>query len=85
MSSDSNDSFLSKPLNLTTLRKELFKVVDQVIETGQSIEIERNGHKLKIVLDEKKDKFLNLTKRNHVVLCDEDELIASSSDWKPFL
>jgi len=72
---------MSKAMKLTTLRRELFKVVDQVIDTGQSVELEREGHKLKIILDEKKDKFLNLVKRNNVILCSDDELLLSPAKW----
>jgi len=45
------------PLSLTALRSQLLKIVDRVIETGMPVEIERKGHKLKIVLAEKKSKF----------------------------
>lgn len=71
----------NKPIKLTALRRDLFKVVDQIIATGQSVDIEREGHKLKIVLDEKKDKFQNLVKRTGVLLCSDEELISSSADW----
>ena len=50
------------PISLTALRSQLFKIVDRVIETGMPVEIERKGHKLKIVLEEKKSKFDNLAK-----------------------
>jgi hypothetical protein len=62
------------PLSLTALRNQLFKIVDRAIETGIPVEIERKGHKLKIVLEEKKSKFNNLKKRNCIV-GDPDELI----------
>ena len=41
-------------LSLTALRNNLFKIVDEIIKTGNPVEIERNGHRLKIVLKEKK-------------------------------
>jgi hypothetical protein len=62
------------PISLTALRSQLFKIVDRVIETGMPVEIERKGHKLKIVLEEKKSKFDNLKRRNCIV-GDPDELI----------
>ena len=46
-------------ISLTALRSQLFKIVDRIIETGMPVEIERKGHKLKIVLEEKKSKFKN--------------------------
>ena len=45
------------PISLTTLRSQLFKIVDRVIETGTPVEIERKGHKLKIVLEAKKEQI----------------------------
>jgi PHD/YefM family antitoxin component YafN of YafNO toxin-antitoxin module len=42
------------PISLTALRSQLFKIVDRVIETGIPVEIERRGHKLKIVLEKKR-------------------------------
>ena len=47
-------------LSLSALRQQLFKVVDKVIETGVPVEIERHGHRLKIVLDEPRSKLANL-------------------------
>ena len=44
-------------LSLTALRNNLFKIVDEIIKTGNPVEIERNGHRLKIVLIEKKSKL----------------------------
>jgi hypothetical protein len=62
------------PISLTALRSQLFKIVDRVIETGMPVKIERKGHRLKIVLDEKKSKLNNLKRRNCIV-GDPDELI----------
>ena len=62
------------PISLTALRSQLFKIVDRVIQTGVPVEIERKGHKLKIVLEDKKSKLNNLKKRNCIV-GDPDELI----------
>ncbi len=61
-------------ISLTALRQQLFKVVDQVIATGIPIEIKRNGHIVKIVLDDKKSKLGNLVKHDCIV-GDPEELI----------
>ncbi|NVM25412.1 MAG: type II toxin-antitoxin system Phd/YefM family antitoxin [Desulfobacterales bacterium] len=62
------------PLSLTALRNNLFKIVDEVIRTGIPAEIERNGHRLKIVLEERKSKLDNL-KPHDCIVGDPDELI----------
>lgn len=68
-------------LSLTALRQQLFKVVDQIIKTGVPVEIERNGHRLKIVLVDKKNKLNNLTPHNAIV-GDPEELVGLSvGEW----
>ena len=68
-------------ITLTSLRQQLFKIVDQVIATGVPVEIKRNGHVLKLVLEEKKSKLANLSP-NDCIVGDPDELIdISASEW----
>ena len=71
-------------LTITELRQNIFREIDKVIETGQPIEIERKGRKLKIMLEEKKTKLSTLLKRDNVVNCSDDELIYNDwlKDWK---
>jgi len=54
-------------LTLTALRQQLFKIVDKVIQTGVPVEIERRGHRLKIVLDDPPRKLANLRPHNAIV------------------
>jgi len=61
-------------MSLTALRQQLFKVVDQVIATGIPVEIKRNGHIVKIVLEDKKSKLDNLVHHDCIV-GDPEELI----------
>ena len=67
-------------MSLTALRNKLFKVVDEVIRTGIPVVIERNGHRLKIVLEEEKSKLDNLKPHNCIV-GDPDDLFRKWSDW----
>jgi len=68
-------------MTLTALRKKLFKVVDEVIKTGTPAEIERNGHKLFIVLEEKKRKLDNL-KPHDCIVGNPDELVSLKvTEW----
>jgi CO dehydrogenase/acetyl-CoA synthase alpha subunit len=62
------------PMSLTALRNKLFKVADEVIRTGIPAVIERNGHRLKIVLEEKKSKLDNL-KPHDCIVGDPDDLV----------
>ena len=63
-----------RPISLTALRSNLFKIVDKVIETGNPVELERKGHRLKIVIEGKKSKLENLKPHNCIV-GNPDELI----------
>jgi CO dehydrogenase/acetyl-CoA synthase alpha subunit len=65
---------LMAPISLTALRNNLFQIVDGVIKTGNPVVIERNGHRLKIVLEEKTSKLKNL-KPHDCIVGDPDELI----------
>ena len=68
-------------MSLTALRQQLFSMVDQVIETGIPIEIKRNGHIVKIVLDDKKSKLDNLVRHDCVVGDPEELIYISSQEW----
>ena len=61
-------------ISLTALRNNLFKIVDGIIKTGNPVEIERNGHRLKIILEEKRSKLDNLRPHDCIV-GDPDDLI----------
>ena len=61
-------------ISLTALRNNLFKIVDDIIKTGNPVEIERNGHRLKIILKEKRSKLDHL-KRHDCIVGDPDDLI----------
>lgn len=70
------------PISLTSLRNNLFKIVDGVIKTGNPVEIQRNGHRLRIVLDEKRSKLDNL-KPHDCIVGDPDELVhLKVAEWR---
>ncbi len=52
---------MNKPLSPTALRKNLFKVLDQIIATGVPVEIGRSGHTLKLILEEKPSRLSALS------------------------
>ncbi len=62
------------PISLTALRNNIFKIVDEVIKTGNPVELERKGHRLKIVMEAKKSKLENL-KSHDCIVGNPDELI----------
>ncbi len=50
-------------ITASKLRQDIFKILDQVIETGIPVEIIRNNEKLLIIPAQKKSKLNNLRKR----------------------
>ncbi len=59
----------------TELRKNIYKILDQVLETGQPVEIKRRGSVLRIVPAEPVDKFQRLTSRPEVIQGDPEDLV----------
>ena len=60
------------------LRQNIYSILDQVLATGEPVEIVRKGHKLRIVPEQKPSKLSRLKKRSCVV-GDPDSII--HLDW----
>lgn len=61
------------------LRENLFKLLDEALEKGETIEVKRKGQVLKIVPPEKQSKLERLQPHDDVVNGDAEELI--NIDW----
>ncbi|MBW1692379.1 MAG: type II toxin-antitoxin system Phd/YefM family antitoxin [Deltaproteobacteria bacterium] len=68
-------------ISLTALRSNLFKIVDEIIKTGNPVEIERNGHRLKIILEEKRSKLDNLKPHDCIVGDPNDLIQITVGEW----
>ncbi|MDY7031106.1 MAG: type II toxin-antitoxin system Phd/YefM family antitoxin [Thermodesulfobacteriota bacterium] len=69
------------PMSLTALRNQIFKVVDEVIKTGIPVVIERKGHRLKIVLEEKKSKLENPKPHDCIIENPDDLVQLKAAQW----
>ena len=69
-------------ISLTTLRQQLFKVVDRIIKTGVPVEISRRGHKLRIVPMVKNSKLARLTPHKATVGNPEDLVELKAGKWR---
>lgn len=71
-------------LKASALRENIYRILDQVLETGVPIEIERRGRILKIVATEPRSKLENLQARPYL-LSDPEELVHVdwSEEWRP--
>ena len=72
------------PLKASSLRENIYRILDQVLETGVPVEIERHGKILKIVPAEPRSKLDNLKPRDYIV-GDPEELVHLdwSGEWRP--
>jgi len=48
---------MSKPITASSLRANIYKVLDGILETGEIVEIERKGRRLRIVPDQGSSKL----------------------------
>ncbi len=69
----------------TDFRKNLFKLLDEVLESGKVLEIDRNGSIIKLVPPKKKSKLERLVAHPDTVVGDSEQLVSKdwSKDWKP--
>lgn len=74
-------------LTATQLRKNIYRILDEVLSTGTPVEIERKGARLKIILAQPRtgDKFDRLVPREDVLKSDPEELVHLdwSAEWNP--
>jgi hypothetical protein len=75
----------SMALSASKLRANVYRLLDDVLETGQPLEIERNGKILVIAPKEKESIWDRLPRREGAIIGDPDELIHIdwSSEWNP--
>jgi hypothetical protein len=67
------------------LRANIYRMLDEVLETGRPLEVERNGKTLVIAPKEEQSIWERLPRREGAIVGDPDELIHIdwSSEWNP--
>ncbi|MEW6220542.1 MAG: type II toxin-antitoxin system Phd/YefM family antitoxin [Thermodesulfobacteriota bacterium] len=71
------------PVNASTLRENIYRLLDQVLETGQPLEIERRGRLLRVIPVAAPSKIARLVK--HDCLRGDPEAIVHldwSGEWE---
>ncbi len=63
-----------KTVSPTELRSNIFKLLDEVLNSGIPLEINKGGRLLKIVPVEKNDKLAKLVSRPDVIVGNPDDL-----------
>jgi antitoxin (DNA-binding transcriptional repressor) of toxin-antitoxin stability system len=76
---------IAMTVSATKLRENIYQILDEVLETGVPVEVERKGKILRIVPPEPKRKLLNLERRPDFLKCDPDEIVHLdwSEEWRP--
>lgn len=71
-------------LNASSLRQDIYRVLDRILETGVPVEIERKGRLLRIVPVEPAGKLANLRARSYLKV-DPEEIVHVdwSDEWRP--
>lgn len=70
-------------MKITSLRKQLYQVVDSVLESGTPQEIERKGRKLLIVpVDRVKSRLARLKRRRAIIGNPDDLVKLKVYEWR---
>lgn len=72
-------------ISASQLRANVYRLLDEVLETGQPLEIKRNGKILVIAPKEEVSFWDRLPRREGFIAGDPDELVHIdwSSEWNP--
>ena len=72
-------------INASNLRKDIYRLLDSVIASGEPLEIERNGTFLKVVPDIRKSSKLDRLVRHDCIAGNAEDLVHMdwSESWKP--
>lgn len=72
-------------ISASELRQNIYKLLDQVLDSGMPLEIERNGRRLRVVPVEAPPKLDRLVRHADYVVGDPEELVHIdwSTEWRP--
>lgn len=72
-------------LTISKLRADIYRIVDEVLRTGQAVEVERKGRVVRIVPVSQGRRIDGLTPHPGAVVGDPEELVHLdwSDSWRP--
>lgn len=74
-------------ISATRLRQDIYRILDEALRTGEPVEIERGGRRLRIVPveEESRSRLDRLAARPEVVNGDPEDLVHLdwSTEWQP--
>jgi prevent-host-death family protein len=76
---------MATTVTASKLRADIYRLLDQVLETGEPVTIERRGRKLQIVPERPRSKIERLAKRPGFIVGDPEDLVHLdwSGSWRP--
>lgn len=69
-------------VSASELRQNIYRVLDEILETGVPVEIERHGRRLRIVPDEAPAKLDRLTAHPDYIVGNPEDLV--HLDWSEY-
>jgi len=72
-------------ISTTQLRASIYRVLDEVLETGRPVEVERKGRRVRIIAVDPPGRLERLRRRPLLVDCDPQEIVHLdwSGEWRP--
>jgi hypothetical protein len=72
-------------MSASRLRADIYRVLDEVLRTGQPVEVERAGRRLRIVPVERPSRLDSLEPHPEAVVGDPADLVDIdwSNEWRP--
>jgi len=66
-------------MTASALRRDIYRILDRVLDTGEPVIIERNGRRVRISAEEVPSRLDALVRRPDVVVGDSDDFV--ELDW----
>lgn len=78
---------MSKRLTPTGLRADLYRILDEVIETGKAVEVQRGDRVVRIEAVPAEDRLSRLQPHPGYIVGDPGDLVHIdwSKEWKPYI
>ncbi len=72
-------------ITASELRRTVYRVLDRVVDTGQAVEIERRGRRLRIIAAEPVSKLGRLISRPDYLRVEAADIVRMdwSDEWRP--
>jgi hypothetical protein len=74
---------MTRPVTPSQLRQDIYRLIDRVLETGEPLEIDRKGRRLRLVPDRPTDRLSRIRTDPGAITGDPEELVTIgwSGEW----